>query len=540
MVAHSDGSAPQMIRNGGSTVFDMTEADTNSDDGFVFNPVETDDELSDTLIDALQNDLECNVASAEHCAVEAEDSSSFLRQDTHIDATVDPQSRSVESGAASMCRARSGAVHHGRFAGFAHRGVKRLRVVPRVSQATTVPAVEEGSRSRMESDIQRRDEDDGEESSANTQSVGRDGRRLPENVEELPHESDSEEFASVISGAEEEVDEVEVEDVVPPRVAPAVIREAFRSLDDVNLVRVFSQRAVVMHNIPRCIRGPFRNAMRMALEEMIVRGDEVRRERGWKLFLLLLRLLLFRHARGGLIWKKKLEERFVDFAQGEWLSLSEASRSCAEMAATGQRRRRRGRGPNNVEKRAARAHTFVQLGELSSARQALEGADLALGNTNTLGELRRRPARPHEPSPPALMQLKPRPFDLDEKKLGKNLRSAKRGAAGGPSGMTTEHLRPLLDTHLDTQLLHEVCQQLARAEVSQSVINAIRMGRMTALSKPNGGVRGIVAGDLLRRLTARTMAAAVEQGCRSRHIAIPVRTFQPELDVSAWRTLSKH
>ena len=48
--------------------------------------------------------------------------------------------------------------------------------------------------------------------------------------------------------------------------------------------------------------------------------------------------------------------------------------------------------------------------------------------------------------------------------------------------MTTEHLRPLLDTHHDVQLLHEACTQLARAEVSQSVIDAIRMGRMTALS----------------------------------------------------------
>ena len=311
--------------------------------------------------------------------------------------------------------------------------------------------------------------EDSEESSVDTQSVGRveiDGRPLPENVEEeeLPHESDSEEFGSVISGAEEEeVDEVQVEDVVPPRVAPAVIREVFRSLDDVNLVHVCSHRAVVMQNIPRCIRGPY--ALRKALEEMIVRGDEVRRERGWKLFLLLPRLLLFRHARGGLISKKKLEERLVDFVQGEWLSLL-ASRSCADMAATRQRRRRRGRGPNNVEKRAAPAHTFVQLGELSSARQALERADLAPGNNKTLGELRRRPARPHEPIPPALMQLNPRPFDLDEKVLGKNLRSPKRGAAGGPSGMTTEHLRPLLDTHIE---------QLARAEVSQSIINAIRM-----------------------------------------------------------------
>ena len=55
----------------------MTEADTDSDDGFVFNPVDTDDELSDTLIDALQDDLQCNVASAE--PVEVEDSSSFFQ-----------------------------------------------------------------------------------------------------------------------------------------------------------------------------------------------------------------------------------------------------------------------------------------------------------------------------------------------------------------------------------------------------------------------------------------------------------------------------
>ena len=90
--ARSDWSAPQVIRDGGSTVFDTTEAD-----GFVFNPVDTDDELWDSLIDALQDDLECNVASAEHRAVEVEDmSSNFVRHDTQIDATVDPQSRSVE------------------------------------------------------------------------------------------------------------------------------------------------------------------------------------------------------------------------------------------------------------------------------------------------------------------------------------------------------------------------------------------------------------------------------------------------------------
>ena len=35
--------------------------------------------------------------------------------------------------------------------------------------------------------------------------------------------------------------------------------------------------------------------------------------------------------------------------------------------------------------------------------------------------------------------------ELDEQKFAANLRSSRRGTAGGPSGMTNEHLRPLLD-----------------------------------------------------------------------------------------------
>ena len=72
--------------------------------------------------------------------------------------------------------------------------------------------------------------------------------------------------------------------------------------------------------------------------------------------------------------------------------------------------------------------------------------------------------------------------------------------------MTTEHLRPLLDSQRDMHLFHEVCLQLARAEVSRTIVDAMRSGRMTALTKPNGGVRGIVSGDVIRRWTARTIA----------------------------------
>ena len=126
------------------------------------------------------------------------------------------------------------------------------------------------------------------------------------------------------------------------------------------------------------------------------------------------------------------------------MSLLEGSRKLTEDAATAHRRRRRRAQGEDVEKRAARAHNFVQLEELSSARQALKGADLAPGNDETWRALRQRPACPQEPIPPALMQLRPRQHDLDDKLLGQSLKSAKRGAAGGPSGMTTEHLRWIL------------------------------------------------------------------------------------------------
>ena len=34
-------------------------------------------------------------------------------------------------------------------------------------------------------------------------------------------------------------------------------------------------------------------------------------------------------------------------------------------------------------------------------------------------------------------------------------------------------------------------------------MNALRCGRLTALRKPDGGVRGIVVGDVFRRVVAR-------------------------------------
>ena len=78
-----------------------------------------------------------------------------------------------------------------------------------------------------------------------------------------------------------------------------------------------------------------------------------------------------------------------------------ASEMCDEKAARARRRGAR-RFQDTIESRTIRAEMLVQLGELSSARQALEGAALAPGDNATLTALTneaKRPSRPREPLP---------------------------------------------------------------------------------------------------------------------------------------------
>ena len=70
--------------------------------------------------------------------------------------------------------------------------------------------------------------------------------------------------------------------------------------------------------------------------------------------------------------------------------------------------------------------------------------------------------------------------------------------------MTMEHLRPVLDSVTDQQWLCNLAEQVAHGRITPVVIEAIRMGRVTALRNANGGVRGIVVGDVVRRLGANT------------------------------------
>ena len=94
--------------------------------------------------------------------------------------------------------------------------------------------------------------------------------------------------------------------------------------------------------------------------------------------------------------------------------------------------------------------------------------------------------------------------------------------------MTTEHLRPLLEDVQGMKLLSKLAALLAKAQVPDIAIQMIRLGRLTALSKPDGGVRGIVAGDVIRRLVARTMAQQLQKA-----VEVATAPFQYALSTKA-------
>ena len=160
---------------------------------------------------------------------------------------------------------------------------------------------------------------------------------------------------------------VEVEpDSMPARI-PA-IGIPFESSNSIDLREVSERKAVVMKVPPRFLKGAYCATLRMAMIEVrhgrLDRNVE-RQLRGWKLFFLVLRLLLHRQARGGLISKNKLRERFVAFAEGWWMDLWRECITNEENAREIRSRRGRTQRSDTLGKRGTRPISRFH-GELSA------------------------------------------------------------------------------------------------------------------------------------------------------------------------------
>ena len=160
--------------------------------------------------------------------------------------------------------------------------------------------------------------------------------------------------------------------------------------------------------------------------------------------------------------------------------------------------RRRRRNQDDVQKRADGALKLVQMGD------GAQVADRNQATLNALTDTRRRLAVPRAPLSQFVLESQPEVFSLDEGLFVQSLRLSRRGAAAGPSGMTADHLQPVLDTERDTSLFFQFATALA-GPGSRCSSGRGQNGSHHCFEE-NGGIRGIVVGDILRRLVARTMA----------------------------------
>ena len=104
--------------------------------------------------------------------------------------------------------------------------------------------------------------------------------------------------------------------------------------------------------------------------------------------------------------------------------------------------------------------------------------------------------------------------------------------------MNSDNLFPLLDSERDSMKFYEFASLVARGEIPGEVMEILRMGRITALSMPDGSVRGVTVGDILRRLVARTVAQQYNKELRlPRHLFST--HYQRAWDASALRTSSR-
>ena len=279
------------------------------------------------------------------------------------------------------------------------------------------------------------------------------------------------------------------------------LRATFALMDHVDVSAILRQRAAVMKSVPRFLHGPFRNTLKVPWRRPPVQIRRDRREDG-KCSCCCPGCFLHRPPGGGHISRDKLTSRFEVFRRGEWRSLMEASAQC--------------------EVRAAQALGDDAVKMTSGATgNPCRDVDPPLGSSPTRGKFWRVPNLP--------LAIKPQWTRCRTKRgdlhchvvfCPQTLRTtcpsdqynwtntSSVGIFDRPGG-EQQQVRPewpwntcalLLDDVRALHLFFLMEEQLAQAKVPLSIVNLIRMVRLTAVSKPDGGVRSIVGGDVVRRL----------------------------------------
>jgi len=161
-----------------------------------------------------------------------------------------------------------------------------------------------------------------------------------------------------------------------------------------------------------------------------------------------------------------------------------------------------------------RACVLARMGMLSQASRTLDCAKLAPPSAETLKTL-----QDLHPSHGAPLHSRPLFGEIDlvtEKELLQALNGIGRGSAGGPSGLTRDHVLamvrvPEVGKHVQTKLTERLNGFLRSGHKATTSPESLAMvlpffsARLVALEKRCGGVRPVAAGEILRRVLGRVL-----------------------------------
>jgi len=270
----------------------------------------------------------------------------------------------------------------------------------------------------------------------------------------------------------------------------------------------------------------------------VLRGASPSSAEGWLYLYAFPALVLGRCPRGGADVVRVLHRRVRMWRCGELEALFAEARTLSLRASV---RRRRGRARRRYpvdddddgdrfraglgtpvadvrdldDDTVARVLRLGRGGYIAKAMGALAAADVVAEEDGAAGTLQALQAlHPVDPAPaiPAAPDVSAgRAVRVTAQAVARALRSFRKGAAPGPSGLTAQHLADLLvpGSGLD-EALSAVVGRVLSGTVPGAARPHVFAARLVALRKKCGGVRPIACGETLRRLAAKVAMAAVK------------------------------